>query len=103
MPSTRPRPGVPLTDEELAELHAARRPGSIEHQALADLTGAEPGSLAGTLRAWLTLGRRAMHERMAEYSYAAESAAIDDEDRAVRRALRARLISRASTDDDLSE
>lgn len=98
MPSTKPRPSVPLTDDELAELRAAGTPGSIEHQALAELTGSDPHSLAGTLRAWLMLGRRAMHERMAEYSYAAEAAAYDPEDRAVRSVLRARLLARAAAD-----
>jgi hypothetical protein len=99
MPTTKPRPSVTLTDDELAELSAARTPGTLEHQALADLTGAEPSSLAGTLRAWLELGRRAMHERIAEYSYAAEAAADEEEDRAVRRALRERLIARVAADE----
>lgn len=99
MPSTKPRPSVPLTDEELAELSTARRPGTPEHEALADLTGTEPDSLASTLRAWLVLGRQAMHERIAEHSYAAEASAHDEEDRAVRQELRARLIARAAADE----
>lgn len=99
MPSTKPRPSVPLTDAELAELTTARSPGTPEHEALTDLTGTEPDSVASTLRAWLLLGRQAMHERIAERSYAAEAAAGDEEDRAVRRALRERLITRAAADE----
>lgn len=98
MPSTKRRPSVPLTDAELAELSTARSPGTPEHEALTDLTGTEPDSVASTLRAWLLLGRQAMHEHIAELSYAAEAAA-DDEDRAVRRALRESLITRAAADE----
>jgi hypothetical protein len=98
MPTTKPRHSVPLTDEEIVELTAVRTEGTPEHQALVDLTGQDVGSTAASLRALLMLGLRILHERMAEYSYAAEAESADDEDRAVRRALRMRLAARAASD-----
>ncbi len=98
MPTTMARHSVPLTPEEQAELAALRASGTPEHKALEDLTGLDVDSTAASIRALLLLGRRVLHERMAEDSYAAEAADATEEDRAVLRALRARLIARAATD-----
>jgi hypothetical protein len=98
MPTTKPRHSIPLTETELAEIAAARTPGTAEHEAVRELTGVEANSVASTLRAVLALGWQALHERVAEYSYAAE-AASDHEGPRARRALRDRLLARAAADE----
>lgn len=86
------RKAVPLSAAELAAVEAARTPGSEIHQALAELTGAEPGqSEASVLSALVGIGLGAVRQRATERGYAALAAelAADPEEAAVRAASRA--------------
>jgi len=87
------RKSVPLTPEDQAHLDRIRDPGSPEHEALSQLSGillSDDASEAETLHALLAAGRAAVTERVMIGGYAALAAAEDDEDRTVRRAMRAR-------------
>ncbi len=87
------RKSVPLTADDQALLESLRMPGTPEHAALAEVVGAdlpEDASEAETLHALLVAGRLAVVERVMISGYAALAAAQDAEDRATRRAMRAR-------------
>ncbi|HEY3687230.1 MAG TPA: hypothetical protein VGL93_29610 [Streptosporangiaceae bacterium] len=85
------RKPIPLTAGEVEELHALRSEGTPQHDALIALAGTDADrSDAATLRALLSLGRQVLNEKVQAYGYAALAAAQDDEDRAFRRAARAR-------------
>lgn len=90
---TKLRKSVPLTAEDRAHLDRLRTPGTPEHEALSEVAGIllpDDASEAETLHALLTAGRVAVAERVMVSGYAALAAAEDEEDRAARRAMRAR-------------
>jgi hypothetical protein len=91
------RKSVPLTAEEQAQLERLRDSHTPEREALEAALGAPlapEASEAEVLRALLSVGRMEVAERLVATGYAALAASEDDEDRAVRAAIRARAAAR---------
>jgi hypothetical protein len=87
------RKSVPLTAEDREHLERLRTPGSAERAALGRVCGIVLDgnvSEAEALHALLVAGRAAVTEQVMLSGYAALAEAEDDEDRAARRAMRAR-------------
>lgn len=92
------RKAVPLTQDELDALIAARTEGTALNGALIDFAGGGAvRSEASTLHALVTLGLAQLNERALAQGYARLVADADDEDRAYRAAMRQR---RRETADD---
>lgn len=80
------RKAVPLDDDDLVAIDAARTGGI-----LAELAGEDAArSEASALHALVILGLRAVRERQELHGYAAMAANLDDEDRAYYAAMRTR-------------
>jgi len=94
------RKSVSLTREQLTVLGLFRTPGTPEHDALAELIGADPAtnSEVETLRSLFELAYRTVRDSMLEVRYAEVAATEDDEGRQSRRLLRERLL--ATADDE---
>lgn len=102
MTQTIRRPSVPIDPDTARTVQAARTAGTPEHDALAVLaarggirlpSGAGQLSEAAALAALIEVGRQALQEQVLEAEYQAIAAEQDDEDRAVRAALRRRRRS----------
>jgi hypothetical protein len=91
------RKAVPLTQEELATLGAARTEGTALHGALVDYAGGGAvRSEASALHAVVALGLAELAERALARGYARLAAETDDEDRAYRTAMRRRSRDEAA-------
>ncbi|WP_306369943.1 hypothetical protein [Nocardiopsis sp. CC223A] len=92
------RPSVPIDPDTDRVVRAARTPGTQEHTALTmlasqgriHLPGGEQPSEAATLAALIEMGRQELQEQILEAEYQAIAAEQNDEDRAVRAAMRRR-------------
>lgn len=90
------RKSVPLTSADRDHLERLRAPDSAEREALSQVTGIvldSDASEAELLHALVLAGRAAVTEQVMLTGYAALAAAEDDDDRAVRRAMRARAAA----------
>jgi hypothetical protein len=91
------RKSVSLSREQLTVLGLFRTPGTPEHTALAELTGADPAtnSEAETLRSLFELAYRTVRDAMLDIRYAEVAAMEDDEGRHARLLPRERLLATA--------
>lgn len=90
---TTTRKTVPVDAEEQALAERLRDPESLERRALARLGLVDLDAVtseAQALHALLAVGHRVLREQVLELGYAELARTEDDEDRAVRRALRRR-------------
>ena len=91
-----PRKSVPVDPDTQQIIRAARTPDSREHAALMSMLedsvdeGRSNLSEAATLSVLLELGKQALREKVLETEYRAIAAEQNEEDRAVRAALRRR-------------